>query len=611
YLGAAITGTAGRLGLTSIRFTHAGGEATLETDCLAMSGGWNPTVHLTCHMNGRPVWRDDIAAFVPAADAVPRMTPAGACNGAFSTAACLAEGRDAARKALAALGKTAADVPLPQADDTPYAITPFWQTPDVAGRQWLDFANDVTTKDVRLSAQENFASVEHMKRYTTQGMAPDQGKNSNVGALAILADATGRGIPQTGTTTFRPPYIPVSIAAMGAGGRGAGFAPQRFLTSDQASRDRGAPMIEAGLWYRPSYFPKPGETTWLESCNREVAMVRGAVGVADVSTLGKIDIQGRDAARFLDLVYTNTFSTLPVGRVRYGLMLREDGHVLDDGTTARLGETHFLMTTTTAAAGLVMRHLDFVHQAFCADWDLRFVSVTESWAQFAIAGPKSRALLAALLDAPADLPFMGVTDVTVEGVKARLFRISFSGEEGYEIAVPTRYGEALFRDLLARAETMGGGPYGMEALNVLRIEKGFITHAEIHGRTTAFDIGLEKMVSAKKDCIGKAAAARPGMLGDEREQLVGLKPVTDTAIGAGAHLFTPGDAVSRATDQGYVTSVCYSPTLGSWLGLAFLKNGRARHGERIRLVDHLRGIDLLCDVTDPVFHDKEGAKLRA
>jgi sarcosine oxidase subunit alpha len=576
-----------------------------------VSGGWNPLVNLACHMNGRPEWRDDIAAFVPKPGMVPGMVAVGSANGAFSTAACLAEGRDAARKALAALGKTAADVPLPQADDTPYAITPFWQTPDVAGRQWLDFANDVTTKDVRLSAQENFASVEHMKRYTTQGMAPDQGKNSNVGALAILADATGRGIPQTGTTTFRPPYIPVSIAAMGAGGRGAGFAPQRFLTSDQASRDRGAPMIEAGLWYRPSYFPKPGETTWLESCNREVAMVRGAVGVADVSTLGKIDIQGRDAARFLDLVYTNTFSTLPVGRVRYGLMLREDGHVLDDGTTARLGETHFLMTTTTAAAGLVMRHLDFVHQAFCADWDLRFVSVTESWAQFAIAGPKSRALLAALLDAPADLPFMGVTDVTVEGVKARLFRISFSGEEGYEIAVPTRYGEALFRDLLARAETMGGGPYGMEALNVLRIEKGFITHAEIHGRTTAFDIGLEKMVSAKKDCIGKAAAARPGMLGDEREQLVGLKPVTDTAIGAGAHLFTPGDAVSRATDQGYVTSVCYSPTLGSWLGLAFLKNGRARHGERIRLVDHLRGIDLLCDVTDPVFHDKEGAKLRA
>jgi heterotetrameric sarcosine oxidase alpha subunit len=609
YLNAQITGTAGHLGLTAITFRHAGGTATLETDCLAMSGGWNPTVHLTCHMNGRPLWREDIAAFIPAEGAVPRLTPVGACNGTFSTAGALREGLAAAQKVLAALGRPAFDMPLPMAEDAPYTITPFWQTPGVDGRQWLDFANDVTTKDVKLSAQENFRSVEHMKRYTTQGMAPDQGKNSNVAALAVLADATGRGIPQTGTTTFRPPYVPTSIAAMGAGGRGAGFAPQRFLTSDQASRDRGAPMIEAGLWYRPSYFPKPGETTWLDACNREVAMVRDSVGVTDVSTLGKIDIQGRDAARFLDLVYTNTFSTLPVGRVRYGLMLREDGHVLDDGTTARLAEHRYLMTTTTAAAGLVMRHLDFVHQAFCADWDVRFLSVTEAWAQFAIAGPRARDLLATLLGAAPDLPFMGVTDVHLGTTPARLFRISFSGEEGYELAVPTRFGEALFRDLVARAETMGGGPYGMEALNVLRIEKGFITHAEIHGRTTAFDIGMEKMVSRKKDCIGKAAAARPGMVGPEREQLVGLR--ASSAMTAGAHLFTPGDKVHRETDQGYITSVCWSPTLSAHLALAFVKDGRARHGTRIRVVDHLRKIDVLAEITDPVFHDKEGAKLRA
>ncbi|MGB4827030.1 MAG: glycine cleavage T C-terminal barrel domain-containing protein, partial [Paracoccaceae bacterium] len=506
------------------------------------------------------------------------------------------------------LGKKAAQGALPASEDAPYRIAALWAVAG-KGRAWLDFANDVTTKDVRLAAQENYASVEHMKRYTTQGMAPDQGKNSNVGALAVLADATGRSIPETGTTTFRPPYVPVSIAAMGAGGRGTGFAPQRFLTSDQASRDRGAPMIEAGLWYRPSYFPKLGETTWREACDREVLMVRGAVGVADVSTLGKIDIQGRDAAKFLDFVYTNTFSTLPVGKVRYGLMLREDGHVLDDGTTARLGDSHFLMTTTTAAAGLVMRHLDFVHQAFCADWQVRFISVTEAWAQFAVAGPKARMLLNSLLDVPVALPFMGVTDVALGGVKARLFRISFSGEEGYEIAVPTRYGEALFRDLLARAETMGGGPYGMEALNVLRIEKGLITHAEIHGRVTAFDIGMEKMVSAKKDCIGKASATRPGMLGPEREQLVGLKALGP--IAAGAHLFKPGEAVERVNDQGYVTSVCWSPVIGAWLGMAFLRDGRARHGEQVRLVDHLRDIDILCEVCDPVFHDPEGGKLRA
>ena len=612
YAGGRVIGTSGRLGLSEIRVQHNKGERVIYADCLAMSGGWNPTVHLSCHLNGRPVWRSDIAAFVPAANAVPGMIPAGAANGTFSTAGCLADGHQAASQALQTLGKPSPQLTLPTAEDGAYAIQPLWFV-DGKGRAWLDFQNDVTVKDVRLAAQENFTSVELMKRYTTQGMAPDQGKNSNVAALAVLADATGRGIPETGTTTFRPPYIPTSIAAMGAGGRGAGFAPQRYMTSHRPTVDRGAPMIEAGLWYRPSYFPKTGETTWLEACNREVAMVRGAVGIADVSTLGKIDIQGPDAARFLDFVYTNTFSTLKTGRVRYGLMLREDGHVLDDGTTARLGPQHFVTTTTTAAAGLVMRHLEFVHQALCSDYDLRFISVTEHWAQFAVAGPRARDLLNTMLDQPLTdeaFPYMACGPVTIMGVVARLFRISFSGERSYEIAVPARYGEALFRDLCARAETMDGGPYGMEALNVLRIEKGFITHAEIHGRTTAFDIGMAKMVAAK-ECIGKSAAARPGLIGEDRAQLVGLRPVIPTrAIGAGAHLFAQGTAATREFDQGYVTSVCWSPTLSSHLGLAFLRNGRARHGETIRLVDHLRGVDTPCMVTDPVFLDPAGARTR-
>ena len=609
YAGAVVTGTKGRKALREITVLYRGSEFRIETDCLAVSGGWNPTLHLTCHMNARPVWNEKLAAFLPLAGAVPGLQAVGAAAGQFSTQAALDAGIEAAGVALKALGLKAVKMPKPMADDAPYRVQPLWAV-KAKGRAWLDFANDVTTKDIHLAAQENFSSVEHMKRYTTQGMAPDQGKNSNVAALAVLADATGRGIAETGTTTFRPPFSPVSIAAMGAGGRAEGFAPQRFLTSHSASVERNAPMIEAGLWYRPSYFPRPGEATWREACDREVQMVRSSVGVCDVSTLGKIDIQGADAARFLDFVYSNTFSTLKEGYVRYGLMLREDGHVLDDGTTARLGADHYLMTTTTAAAGQVMRHLDFVQQAFCADWDVQTISVTETWAQFAVAGPLAKTLLAGILDSPVDLPFMGCASVRVMGQAARLFRISFSGEEGYEIAVPARFGEALFRDLLARAETLGGGAYGMEALNVLRIEKGFITHAEIHGRVTAFDIGMEKMVSAKKDCIGKAAAKRPGLNGPEREQLVGLRPVNDAPITAGAHLFTPGDPVERVFDQGYVTSVGYSPTIGGWLGLGFLRNGRARRGEMVRLVDHLRGIDLLCEVCHPVFHDPEGEKLR-
>ena len=578
-----------------------------------MSGGWNPTVHMTCHMGGRPVWNQDLEAFVPAEGTIPGMRAAGACNGVFSTAGCLRAGAEAAAEALDALGVAGGAVELPAAEDDPYRIAPLWAVPG-KGRAWLDFQNDVTVKDVKQAAVENFRSVEHMKRYTTQGMATDQGKNSNVAALAILADVTGRAIPETGTTTFRPPYVPVSIAAMGAGSQGKGFAPQRFTTSHKASVERGAPMIEAGLWYRPSYFPVSGETTWRQSCDREVNMVRESVGVCDVSTLGKIDIQGKDAAEFLDFVYTNTFSTLKVGRCRYGLMLREDGFVMDDGTTARLSETHYVMTTTTAAAGEVMRHLEFVHKGLRPDLDVNFISVTEQWAQFAVAGPKSRELLDELLDEPlseGDWPFMACGAVEVAGVKGRLFRISFSGEHAYELAVPARYGDSLFRLLMARAEEKGGGPYGMEALNVLRIEKGFITHAEIHGRTTAFDVGLEKMVSGKKDCIGKTMSERPGLFGDDREQLVGLKPVGPVKqLAAGAHLFNEKEEAVRVNDQGYVTSVAYSPTLGHMLGMGFLKNGRARHGETIRMVDHLRGLETYCEVIDPVAFDPEGGRVR-
>ncbi len=613
FAGAQVIETAGRLGLDHITIRHNGGIRRIRTDCLAMSGGWNPTVHLTCHMNGRPVWEPEILSFVPRPGSIPGMVAAGSANGVFATHGCLADGIRAATEALAALGISAPEVDVPESEDRPYAISALWAV-EGKGRKWLDFQNDVHVKDIRLAAQENFASVEHMKRYTTQGMATDQGKSSNVAALAVLADATGRGIPETGTTTFRPPYVPVSIAAMGAGSQGKGFAPERFTTSHGASVALGAPMIEAGLWYRPSYFPKPGETTWREACDREVAMVRSAVGVCDVSTLGKIDIQGPDAAAFLDFVYANTFSSLKVGKVRYGLMLREDGYVMDDGTTARLGDTHYVMTTTTAAAGLVMRHLDFVAQVLRPDLDVQIVSVTESWAQFSVAGPKARELLNTILDTPIDeaaMPYMGCGPVMVSGIPSRLFRISFSGEMAYEVAVPADYGESLYRLLVAQAEVLGGGPYGMEALNVLRIEKGFITHAEIHGRTTAFDIGMDRMVSLKKDCIGQTMSRRPGLLADGLEQLVGLRPVSaDGQLTAGAHLFEERAEAVRVNDQGYVTSVCHSPTLGRMIGLGFLKEGRARHGETVRLVDHLRRVETLCEVCDPVFFDPEGGRLR-
>jgi len=325
-------------------------------------------------------------------------------------------------------------------------------------------------------------------------------------------------------------------------------------------------------------------------------------------------VQGPDAAKLLDFVYTNTFSTLKVGKVRYGLMLREDGHVLDDGTTACLADNHYVMTTTTAAAGLVMRHLEYVLQVVRPDLDAKVISVTEQWAQFGVAGPKSRDVINGIIDAPIDdasFPYMGCGAITIDGIAARLFRISFSGEQAYEIAVPARYGASLYKQLVDHAAKLDGGAYGMEALNVLRIEKGFITHAEIHGRVTAFDIGMDRMVSRKKDCIGQTMAAREGLMDENRAQLVGLKPVGAVQqMVAGAHLFDAGADAVRVNDQGYVTSVGFSPTLGHNIALGFLDRGRARHGEVIRMVDHLREIDATLEVCDPVFFDPTGGRLR-
>ncbi|MEO1314870.1 MAG: sarcosine oxidase subunit alpha, partial [Pseudomonadota bacterium] len=466
FTGAAITGTQGRLGLRSITVRDASGERRVDAECLAVSGGWNPNVHLTCHMNGRPQWRADIQAFVPAPSAIPGLTAVGAAAGVFSTHGALRSG--AATEVLEDLGFQPAALDLPRAEDAPVRTQAFWHVTGAKGRAWLDFQNDVTVKDVQIAHAENFRSVEHMKRYTTLGMATDQGKTSNIAGLAVMAELTGQAIPEVGTTTFRPPYTPVQLGALGARADGQGFAPTRLTPSHAASLERGAPMVEAGLWMRAQWFPQHGETHWRQSCDREVAMVRSTVGVCDVTTLGKIDVQGPDAAAFLDRVYANMISTLKVGRVRYGLMLREDGFVMDDGTCARLGERHFLITTTTAAAGDVMAHLEFCAQALWPEMDVALMSVTEQWAQFAVAGPQSRAMIDGLVQeevSDATYPYMGCGPVRIGGVAGRLFRISFSGEHAYEIAVPARFGDALFRELLSRAEALGGGPYGMEALN--------------------------------------------------------------------------------------------------------------------------------------------------
>ena len=356
---------------------------------------------------------------------------------------------------------------------------------------------------------------------------------------------------------------------------------------------------------------------WLDAVIREVNAVRNGVGVCDVSTLGKIDIQGADAAAFLNRVYINGWSNLAVGKARYGLMLREDGFVMDDGTTARLADTHFVMTTTTANAARVMQHLEFCHQALWPSLDVRMVSVTEQWAQYAIAGPKSRDVLRGVVDPEHDIsneafPYLASGHVTVGGgIEARLFRISFSGELAYELAVPASYGDAAIRAIMQAGQPYGIHPYGTEALGVMRIEKGHVAGNELNGQTTARDLGLGRMMSSKKDFIGRLMAARPALLDTERPSFVGFRPVdTGNRLRAGAHFVSAGRPATAEHDEGFMTSVAYSPTLKHWIGLGLLRNGPARLGERIRCVDLLRDEAYDVEICSPVFVDPDEERLR-
>ena len=560
---------------------HNGTTLRLPCDLIASSGGFNPNIALTSHLGGGPVWDETIAAFVPG-----KLPPG-----------------------MEVVGKAAGQ-------GINVNIQPCWHVGAFPGKSFVDFQNDVTVKDIRLANQEGFSSVEHLKRYTTLGMATDQGKTANVNALAILAEVTGKAIPETGTTRFRPPYTPVALGALAGPHKGKHFRPTRLAPTHEFSQAHGAVFVETGLWLRAQYYPRPGED-WLAAAQREVNTVRNHVGICDVTTLGKIDIQGPDAAKFLECVYTNSWTNLAVGRVRYGLMLREDGFVMDDGTTARLGEQHFVMTTTTANAGKVMQHLEFCSQVLWPELDVSFISVTDQWAQIAVAGPDSRATLAKIVDAPFDIsneafPYMGCAELTVcGGTPARLFRISFSGELAYEIAVPARYGNALAAKLMEAGAEFGIAPYGTEALGIMRTEKGHAAGPELNGQTTAHDLGLHKLLSKKKDFIGRALAARPALTDASRPTLVGLKPVDGvTVLRAGSHLLPVGAAATAENDQGYVTSAARSPSLGP-IALALLANGPARIGEQIRVYDPVRNGDTLAEIVNPVHYDPSGSRLHA
>ncbi len=603
---------------------HSGGAAkTIACDLVCVSGGWNPAVHLFSQARGRLRYDDALAAFVPDASPLP-ILPAGAANGCFDAAAALVEGH-AAGAAAAKRAGIAASVATPAlraphaAPQPRAALQPLWAAPasTPGAKRFVDLQNDVTADDVALAAREGYQAVEHLKRYTTLGMGTDQGKTSNIVGLALMAEQLGVALPSVGTTTFRPPYTPVTLGAVPGAECGAHVEPTRVSSMHTWHAEHGARFVNAGLWKRPHSYPRAGESED-DAANREALNVRANVGVVDVSTLGKIELQGRDVAEFLNRVYINRWDNLAVGRCRYGVMLRDDGMVLDDGTTSRLAATHYLMTTTTVNAGKVMQQIEYLLQAVWPQLEVYATSVTEQWAAAALSGPKAREVLDSLVDidvSNAAFPFLGVGACRVRtaagGIPARLFRMSYSGELAYEIHVPADRGLDLWQAVLAAGAPFGIMPYGTEAMSTLRIEKGHVVvGAEADGRTTADDLGLAKLVNPNKWCVGKPLLGRAGLVAEDRWQLVGLTALGGARMPRGGKIVADPDAALPNPMLGHVTSWCFSPHRNAWIALALLANGRARHGEQLWVVSPLADARAQVQVGAPCFVDPEGERLR-
>ncbi len=615
--GARVIDAHGGKQLRRVTVASSSGSREIEADALAMSGGWSPIIHLACHRGAKPTWSERCAAFL-APERQEGLLIAGSAAGLASTDSCLGDGAMKAAEALEAIGLGKIVPAFASMEEAPPAAKPLWFVKGGKGKAFVDYQNDVHLKDLGLAVREGYGDVELAKRYTTNGMATDQGKLSNVNAIGILAEARGVSPAEIGTTTFRPFYTPVSFGALTGTSRAKHFQPARKSPLHEWAKKNGAVFVETGLWYRSSWFPREGEKTWRESVDREVLNIRKNAGICDVSTLGKIEIFGKDAATFLDRIYCNGFAKLSVGKARYGIMLREDGMIYDDGTTSRLSEDHFFMTTTTALAAGVLTHLEFCAQTLWPELEVCFASSTDQWAQMAVAGPKSRLILSEIVDEDISntaFPFMSARAVSLFGGKleGRLFRISFSGELAYELAVPAAYGEFVADAIMEAGQKHEICAYGAEALGVMRIEKGHVTHAEINGTVTPGDLGFARMVSAAKpDFIGKAMLAREGLQAADRPRLVGVKPVDPaTSFRTGAHILADGAAATLENDQGYVTSSAFSPSLGHTIGLAFIKNGAERIGEKVVVWNGLRNEYTDAMICSPVFLDPQNEKLHA
>ena len=596
-----------------------GNKKYIKCKYLGVSGGWNPNMQISSHTGVKPVWNEKILAFIPGKNNISSHLKAiGSANGMFTFNECILDAEKNVLEVLHNLKFKPQKYKLPSTQQQTSDISPFWYVKHGDKRKWVDLQNDVTVKDIEMAYLENFRSVEHLKRYTTLGMGTDQGKTSNITGLAILASFSKKSIPEVGTTVFRPPYVPIPIDSFAGPTTGKNFKPIRLTPTHNWAKENGASFVESGLWLRAEWYAKKHETNWRETVDREVISVRKSVGFCDVSTLGKIDIQGKDAQKFINKIYCNAFAKLPVGKVRYGLMLREDGLVMDDGTTARMSENHFIMTTTTANADSVYRHLEFCHQCLWPEMEVHLISTTDAWAQISIAGPNSRKVLSKIIDPEFDIsnesfPFMACKEISIcGGIIARLFRISFSGELAYELSFPTQYALSFVDHLMEIGKEENIIPYGTEALGVMRIEKGHAAGAELNGTITALNLNMGKMVSDNKDSIGSVLSKREGLNKDDVLRLVGIMPIghNDQLI-SGSHLFELNSGIKPQNDLGYITSSCFSPSLDSYIALGFLKNGHKRHGDKIRVINPILKKEFLAQICSPVFIDPNGDRLRA
>jgi sarcosine oxidase subunit alpha len=595
-----------------------GSVTKLKADTVATSGGWSPVIHLSCHTGSRPVWSDSVVGFLPGPTPQKQLT-AGGTNGQYETSMALQEGLDAGQKALANISLAAVEVVLPKVETLKVAAPmslfhiPHLKPTSQAPKQFVDYQTDVTAAGIEIACREGFEAIEHVKRYTAMGFGTDQGKLGNINGMAVAAKALNKSIPETGTTIFRPNYTPIAFGAIIGRNCGALFEPERYTAMHKWHVEQGAMFEDVGQWKRPWYFPQDGESMQ-QTLNRECLAVRNAVGILDASTLGKIDIQGKDAREFLGRVYSNAWAKLAVGKCRYGLMCGEDGMVFDDGVTACLGENHFLMTTTSGGAAHVYEWLEIYHQTEWPELEVYFNTVTDHWSTATITGPNSRKLLEELTDFDVtndNFRYMDWKQITVAGVPARVFRISFTGELSFEINVQANYGMAVWEKLIEAGDKHGLTPYGTETMHVLRAEKGFIIAGQdTDGSVHPFDLGMGWCVSNQKpfSYIGKRGMSRSDCVRENRKQLVGLKTKDPKqVIPEGSAAVLDPKAPMPMPIEGHISSSYWSESLGHSIAMGFIKGGLDKMGDTVYypLAD---GTVIEAEICSPIFFDPKGER---